>query len=153
MPAVRRFAPTRPAHPAHRPLRGPDDALSVLLAGGGPPPPCIALLLLDGHHRGLACLEVGRRADTDAVLDAVDTVLAAAEAEPGLAAVVLATFRAGEAYQPAPGEEECFAVLRDLCGEVGLELIDWFVVANGFSTSLAELTGAASWWEPDGGEV
>lgn len=152
MPAVRRCATLRPTRPAQRPLRGPEDALSVLLAGGGPAAPCIASLLLDGYHRGLAFVEVGGAADTDAVLDAVETVLAAAEAEPGLAAVVVACFREGAGHLPWPGEAECFATLRDLCDEVGVELVDWFLVGGGLATSLAELTGAASRWRPAGGD-
>ena len=134
------------------PLRGPDDALRVLLAGGGPLPPCITGLLLDAGHRGLACLEVQGRADTDAAVDVVETILAAAELEPEVAGVVLACFRAGPALTPAPGEETCFLALRDLCDDAGLELLDWFVVVDGRATSLADLASAPSRWQPDGPE-
>ena len=86
------------------------------------------------------------RADTDAAVDVVETILAAAELEPEVAGVVLACFRAGPALAPLPGEEACFLSLRDLCDDVGVELVDWFVVVDGRATSLAELAAAPSCW-------
>ena len=131
---------------ADHPLRGPHDALRVLLAGGGPVPPCITGLLLDAEHRGLACVEVRGRADTDAAVDVVETILAAAELEPEVSGLVLACFRAGPTLTPSPGEEACFLSLRDLCEDVGVELVDWFVVIDGRATSLAELATAPPRW-------
>ena len=40
----------------------------------------------------------------------------------------------------------CFGELRELLADAGIDLLDWFVVADGFATSLAELSEATWLW-------
>ncbi len=152
MPAVRRCRSARAIRPANLPLRGPEDALGVLLATGSPELPAIVCLLLDEERLGLACLDFAGAAHADAVLDVAEVLLAAAEQQPGLAAVVIASFRPGESHLPEPGEECCFFELRDLFDDAGIDLVDWFLVADDYATSMAELTEARSGWTGRAGE-
>jgi hypothetical protein len=147
MPVVRRCASApRPVH-ARRGLRRAEDALTVLLAGGGATPPAIGCLLLDERHRGLLAVDVVGRAGADAVLDVAEVMLAASAQHAEMAAVVLASFRDGADHLPEAGDEATFAELRDLFDDAGIELLDWFLVAGGYATSLAELTGTTARWK------
>jgi hypothetical protein len=125
----------------------------VLLAGATPDRPTATYLLLDAAHRGITCLEVTGRADADAVFDVAELLLRTAADEPRLAALVIATFRPDESHIPDPGDTWCFGELRELLTDAGIDLLDWFVVADGSATSLAELSGATWLWQtpPDDG--
>ena len=72
--------------------------------------------------------------------------LRAAADEPRLAALVIGTFRPGRSHVPEPGDTCCFAELRELLADAGIDLLDWFVVADGLATSLAELSEATWLW-------
>jgi hypothetical protein len=146
MAPVRRCTPSRPARPAGLSLRGPEDALGVLLAGATPDRPTATYLLLDATHSGVTCLEVSGRGDADAVFDVAELLLHTAADEPRLAALVIATFRPGRSHVPDPGDTSRFGELRELLADAGIDLLDWFVVAAGYATSLAELTGAPWLW-------
>lgn len=146
MPPVRRCSPKRPVPAAGLSLRGPEDALGVLLAGATPDRPTATYLLLDTTHCGITCLEVSGRGDADAVFDVTELLLRAAADEPRLAALVVATFRPDRSHVPDPGDTWCFGELRELLADAGIDLLDWFVVADGYATSLAELSGATWLW-------
>ena len=146
MPPVRRCWPKRPVRAAGLSLRGPEDALGVLLAGATPDRPTATYLLLDGDHRGITCLEVSGRGDADAVFDVAELLLRTAADENGLSALVIASFRPTRSHVPEPGDTWCFGELRELLADAGIELLDWFVVAGGFATSLAELSEATWLW-------
>ena len=138
MPPVRRCTPSRPVRAAGLSLRGPEDALGVLLAGATPDRPTATYLLLDATHCGITCLEVSGLVGGGAQQQLGD--------EPRLAALVIATFRPDRSHLPDPGDTWCFGELRELLADAGVDLLDWFVVADGYATSLAEFNGAPWLW-------
>jgi hypothetical protein len=145
MPPIRPCYPARPVRAADLSLRGPEDALSVLLAGGGDRPR-IVCLLLDVEHRGLHCLEVTGPSDAEGVFQVAELLLRAVTNDTDLAALVVASFRPGQSHLPEPGEPSAFFELRELFADAGIDVLDWFLVAGGRATSLAELSEAAWLW-------
>ena len=71
-----------------------------------------------------------------------------------LADVVLATLlvlvlrRLGR--DPALAWRERESALRAIFDDVGVQLLDWFVIAGGYASSLAELTDARPLWRGSG---
>jgi DNA repair protein RadC len=123
--------------------------LGILLVGPHPVTAGVTCLLLDERHRGLTCLDVSGRGDAEAVSAVAELLVGAAEQEPDFAAVVIASSAPARTHHPQPEEVRTFAELLDVFDDAGIELIDWFVIAGGFATSLAEHTGVPwRWLEP-----
>lgn len=140
----------RHAHPAWLPLTAPEQALgTMLVAVSDPPAPETVCLLLDRARCGLGCVVVSGGPD-DAVYRVADFLIDAALDNARLAAVVLGTVRPGRPHLPEPSDHLRFFDLRAMFDDVGVELIDWFVIAGGFASSLAELTDARSLWRGSG---
>jgi hypothetical protein len=151
MRPVRPSTSTPRVHPAHLPLRGPDDALSVLLAGPLPSEPTVSVLLLDEQHCGISCLDIGGRADAPVVLEVAELLVLVA-AESPLAAAVLGCIRPSGGHAPAADDLAAFTAARDQLADWGVDLLDCFLIGRGGSTSLAEISGAAWLWQwPTGG--
>jgi len=149
MHGVHRCTPPPGARHAQLGLRGPEDALGILLLGGNPEVAGVTCLLLDDLHRCLTCLDVGGRGDADAVSAVAELLIGAAEREPDFGAVVISSCSPGRTHHPLPEEERMFAELLDVFDDVGILLVDWFVIAGGYATSLAEHTGTPwRWLEP-----
>jgi len=102
-------------------------------------------LLLDRHHRGRAVLQVHRTVARDAVLNVLDTVVAAACGEPDLAAVVLASVRPGAAFDD-PDDVDRWLEMSDAADEAGLELLEWFVIGPGGVSCPRDLIGEPPRW-------
>jgi hypothetical protein len=141
----------RHAHPAWVPLPGPEEALATILAATSHPPAAETVcLLLDAAHCGLGCVNVDGTADDDAVYRVADFLVDVALERTQLAAVVLATTRPGRSHLPEPGDHLRFLDLRAIFDDVGVQLLDWFVIAGGYASSLAELTDARPLWRGSG---
>jgi hypothetical protein len=139
--------PTTGVPPPGLPLAGPEDALRVLLAvASDPPAPETVALLLDGAHRGLTCFvcEGAHRAPQVAELGTLLGRLT--DQEPAVAAVVLATARPDGGIEPEADDERTFFSLQGALAERGVDLVDWFVLAGGLASSLAERFDACWRW-------
>jgi len=145
-------ASRRRGRPAPEPLRGPEDALEVILASASQPPrPETICLLLDHAHRG-GTVVVVEGAATDADLEALaGLLLCAAGQGGGPAAVVLATVRPGCSHLASAPDERCWFGLRERFDEAGVELLDWFILAGGVATSVAETTDSRWQWQREPG--
>jgi len=145
MRPARHHPPTPRVHPARVPLQGPADALSVLRAGPLPIVPTVTVLLLDEQHRGLQCLDVAGRADADTIVSIAELMVGLAHQTP-LAAVVLGCVRPTGGHDPSPDDVQAFLDAQDLLADVGLDLLDCFVLDERGWASLAELSGAPWLW-------
>ena len=114
-------------------------ALSVIrLAMAQPLRPETIVLVLDGDRRGRTVVVVDGTDEADAVLEVVER-LAGSIAEAGHdAALVVATVRPGGS--PLPGDDDRWLEASELAEEVGVELLEWFVIVDD--------TGAAAAWCP-----
>jgi hypothetical protein len=144
---IRRCRTVRHAHPAWVPMPGPTEALATILAATAQPPSAETIcLLLDPAHCGLGCITVDGTTDDDAIYRVADFLVDVALERTHLGAVVLATVRPGRSHLPEPTDHLRFLDLRAVFDDVGVELLDWFVIAGGYASSLAELTDARSLW-------
>ena len=139
-------SPLRP-HPAALPLSGPEDALGVLFAAASRPRQAEHLaLLLDHAHRGLGCLVI---VGGGSIRPVAELLVHLACQEGGLAALVLATVRPpGTPSVPGAAELVTFHDLREQFDELGIDLVDWFLLADRRAASLAELTDSQPRWRP-----
>jgi hypothetical protein len=143
------FAPARPLQPP-APLRGPRDAIDVLLVVASQPhrPEAIALVL-DHAHRGITCMVVDG-AGSPELCDVADVLLSAVAGRRRVGAFVLATteprtWLAGGGRPDAECELAWFD-LRERFESAGYELLDWFVLSGGLALSMAEHTDSRSCW-------
>lgn len=144
---IRPCRTVRRAHPAWVPLPGPEEALAtILVAATQPPAEETICLLLDRAHCGLGCLTVEGTTDDDAVYRVADFLVDVAVDRARLGAVVIATARPGRSHWPEAADHLRFLDLRAIFDDVGVELLDWFVIAGGYASSLAELTDARPLW-------
>jgi hypothetical protein len=111
-----------------------------------PPAPQTVMLLLDAAHRGLTCVVVAGASEPAHLEGMGDLVVALAGENHPPGAVVFGTVRPDRGLLPSAADERCFAELRHRLGDVGVELIDWFLLAEGHASSLAELSGACWRW-------
>ena len=143
MPATQ--PPLRP-HPASLPLRCPEDALSVILtAASQPERDENIVLLLDQAHRGLGCLVVVGRGP---LTELTETLEELAMQEPTVTAFVLATVRPARGRQPGRPDVLAFHDMRERFDELGVDVLDWFLVSDRHAASLAELTDSQVRWRP-----
>jgi len=137
---------------AHRrrlrtPVRSPADALSCLsVATEGGRQPALVLACLDRDRRPLTMFVIdgGRAEDLpvalDILLDAVDV-----QASP-LDALVLASSRPGQRAEVDAADLDAWPGLLARCGEAGIILLDWFILADGASASMGDRLGRRPPW-------
>ncbi len=135
------------------PLADAPSALAVVrLAASDPPRPETVVLFLDDAHVGKGCCIVSGTTGPDDVLDVGALAAEVAGRSPDVHAVVLATIRDRAAPGAGAGEGREDDVLRwlvllDLFDEIGVELLEWFVVGPGSEVqSLRAHTGLPSLW-------
>jgi hypothetical protein len=141
------FDPARPGvTPA--PLTDAEAALAVVrLAASDPPRPETVVLFLDDAHVGRACCIVSGTTAADDVLDVGALTAEVAGRSPDLHAAVLATVRTGRAGARPENDVARWRALLELFDDVGVELLDWFVLAPGAPVvSLRTFTGMSSQW-------
>jgi hypothetical protein len=102
-------------------------------------------LVLDHEHCGISILAVDDTVDPDSVLSVADAVAHAALHDPSIGAVVLASVR------PGGGDElddvERWHDLDMTFGDVGVELLEWYVVGD-FISRPRVLLGEPDRWLP-----
>ena len=133
------------------PLTGPEEALRILLAATSEPPRHETVaVLLDGAHRGLSpCLVCDGASSADQVLDLGGLLRTLGEREPTFGAVVLATCRPGRGVELLPDDEAAFYRLRHDLAELGVELLDWFLLDAALAASVSERTDGCWRWSTE----
>jgi hypothetical protein len=132
-------------------LRGPDDALDVVAVALSHPPSLETVcLLLDHAHRGDVIVSIAGAGEADHMAGIGALLSDLAMRDPQLGAVVLATARPRGGAVPTHDDELSFLGLRGELEGAGVDLLDWFLVADGMAASLAELTDARSLWHIGG---
>jgi hypothetical protein len=138
-----------PFHPVPRggidPIRSADDALAVL-ALGAPYDQDTILILLDARRRGTSIVVVGDTHDPDALFRILDTFLDATRDDPEIAGVILATSRP-DGRRRVRGHPSVARGQRSVCGEGGLELVEWFVLGRTGPRCPRDLFGEPDRWD------
>jgi hypothetical protein len=147
MPAIRPLAElSRQIRPSRLPLRGPEDAIGVVLAAAPEMDAATVVLLLDADDRGLGAVVVAGTGTQQADDDVVDWLIHLAETESTLAGVVIASVNHGRGYRVDPGEVCWFLECRAQCRAAGILLVDWFLVDDGHVGSRVEQLGLEPLW-------
>ncbi|MBI5090689.1 MAG: hypothetical protein HZB15_18005 [Actinobacteria bacterium] len=137
---------------AHRPPRAhldpvldAADALSLFdLAMHRPLRPEIIAILLDATGRGGTIVVVTEADDPDAVVSVVETMSLAAQADPGLCRLVVATVKPGSATQP--GDIDRWLEASAVADVHGVELVEWFVIGPAGPECPRDLLGEPERW-------
>jgi hypothetical protein len=130
------------------PLTGPEEALRIVLAAASDPPRAETIaVLLDGAHRGLSpCVVCDGASSARQVVELGELLVAVAVREPALGAVVLASARPGRGIELAADDEAAFYDLRHDMADIGVDLLDWFLLDHGLAASVCELTDGCWHW-------
>jgi hypothetical protein len=137
---------------ANEPLVSSRAALAVVsLAIRRPLTDETIAVVLDADRRGRAIVVVDGTTDPDAPLAIVEQLSASMvdAGEPG--GIVLATVRPGGG--PLPGDDERWLEASDLADDLGVELVEWFVIGGDSPTVAAnawcprDLLGELPRWE------
>ena len=101
---------------------------------------CVVLACVDARRMPLTLFVFDGRPRLDDDLEtAVEAVLAAAAAvDSPLAAIFLGSSRPGAEPGPTPADERRWRRLVDLCGDAGIDLLDWLLLSDGATCSVAE---------------
>jgi hypothetical protein len=133
------------------PVDGPTAALAVVeLAMRRPLTHETIALVLDADRRGRTVVVVDGTRQPDAVLDVIERVAGSIAASGRAGCVVLATIRPGGG--PEEGDEDRWIEASDLADDVGVELLEWFVIGAEAPTVAAnawcprDLVGEAPRW-------
>lgn len=130
-------------------MKTPEDAVAVvLMALNGQDQEETVVLLLDRRHRGRVCLVIDGLGD---IVESVESLVVQAagprtDDQHGAGAVVLATSRPSRGHLPTAADEMRWFELRERFGELGIDLLDWFILSDGRAGSMAELTDCRSLW-------
>jgi hypothetical protein len=143
-----------PTCSAHRrrlppPIRSRERAVAALrLATDDGRDDVVALACLDRARRPLTMFVVeGCAATVDDVLVALGVLLDAIEgAATPLDAVILAASRPGGPAGATPDDVRGWTVFRNRCIEAGVELLEFFVLADGVVDAVGERLGEAARW-------
>jgi hypothetical protein len=152
MPSGRVRSPGRRVH-----VRSGAEALTVARrVTSRPARPETVALLLDDCCVCRACLVVEGTTEPDDVLSLARLLAEASEREASIHAVVLVSVRrhavdaaavvGRRGRERARDDVDRLLELLELFDGVGVELLDWFVLAGGAAASLRALTGLPSSW-------
>jgi hypothetical protein len=83
------------------------------------------------------------------VLDLGGLLATLGQREPTFGAVVLATCRPGRGVELLPDDEAAFYRLRHDLAELGVELLDWFLLDGGLAASVSERTDGCWRWSTE----
>lgn len=127
------------------PICCPISALDTIMRlATVPARPELTCLLVSDQHRCLGSLVVTNTPrDLPGIIDRLTPVLLRL---PEATAVVLALAVPDSGVAPTTDEHVSFLDAREHLAVIGVDLIDWFLLADGLATSLAEATDAASKW-------
>ena len=127
-------------------LHSPEEAIAtitVLMAQPGVEETFV--FLLDNTHHGKDVMCVSDAAWPEQVSRIIDVVLGAAR-DTWVGGLVMASVRPGGPILPDAEDLETWFDLRCRTDELGIDLIDWFLVIDDYVVSLAEYTSSTSLW-------
>jgi len=131
--------------PPPAPVRCAADALRVLrLAVTLPPQPETLAFVLDPQGVGGVITLVSGTVRADSVLAVAECIAMAAEQVPQAAGLVLATVRPGGGVEP--GDVDRWLEASHLVHARGLQLLEWFVIAEGYGCCPRDLLGEPERW-------
>ena len=137
-------------HPLPLPLLTPDDGRRVVsLATDRGGEAATVLGCLDARRRPLTLFVLQGRGTADELSRAVAILLdahAAAGPRSPLAALLLGSGRPGRTVAPEPADQRTWAALVATGRRHRVRVLDWFVVADGRTCSVAERDGPAAGW-------
>ncbi|MGD9792722.1 MAG: hypothetical protein AB7V43_04510 [Acidimicrobiia bacterium] len=134
--------------PGPNTLRGPEDALSIFQAARSRPAlEETFVLLLDDAHTGADIVCINDASSADCVQRIVTLLCGLAE-QSWLAGLVVATARPFATTVVDDDDLHTWFTLRVLADDAGVDLIDWFVLIDGISFSIADYTQSTSLWIP-----
>lgn len=129
-----------------RPLRGPLDALDIVAAAlWSPPRPETIVLALDHRHVGHTILIIEGASSAAEVHAAAELICASV---PSGTALIYATSRLAPLFSIDADDHDTWFALRAEAEEMGVDVIDWFVLADQYAQSMAMLTDSRSLWRP-----
>jgi hypothetical protein len=138
---------------AHRrrlppPVRSATDALyAFAVATDGGRDPCVVVACLDHDRRPLTLFVVDGADVGPATLGrALDILFEATRDGSPLEALVLGLCRPGGSVEPGPEDLDAWSGFAARCREAGITLLDWFILADGASLSLAGRVGWVPAW-------
>lgn len=128
----------------------PKAAIAVVLSiASYPTKPETICLLLNRHHGGVGALKL-----EECPRDLPDMAIAIPEVIgrfDDVSAVVLATVCPSLGFLPTAPEEIAFLEGRERLGLLGVDLLDWYLLDEGYAASLADATAAESLWRRSAG--
>jgi hypothetical protein len=111
------------------PIDTPRDAVAVVdLAMRRPLTHETIALVLDEDRRGRTIVVVDGTDDADALIDVVERVAGSISAAGRPGGLVVATVRPGGG--PLPGDDQRWLEASDVADDLGVELVEWFVIAG-----------------------
>jgi hypothetical protein len=121
------------------PIDGPVPALAVIaLAMRRPLCHEIIALVLDGDRRGRTVVVVDGTDEPDAVLDVVERVAGSIAASDRPGCLVVTSVRPGGG--PLDGDGDRWLEASELADDVGVDLLEWFVIGGDQPTVAANAT-------------
>jgi hypothetical protein len=139
-------------HTTHRPPRAhvdrvadAADALSLIaLAMHDPMQSEVIAFLLDDAGRGGTIVVVTDAVSPDSVLSVVETLCLAAEADPALCRLVVASVRPCGAT--GPGDIDRWLEASDIADLHGVDLVEWYVIGPAGPECPRDLIGEPERW-------
>lgn len=121
------------------PIDSPHAALALVgLAIRRPLTTETVALVLDHDRRGHTIVVVDGTAQPDAILDVVERMAESIAATGRAGSLVVATVRPGGG--PEPGDEDRWLEASDIADDLGVELVEWFVIGGDCPTLAANAT-------------
>ncbi len=119
-------------------------ALAMFDAFASDPPIYETLaILLDREHRGSTVVNVAGTVDPDSVLAVADFLTDAAHLNNAIDAAIIASFRPGGSDEL--DDIDRWLAIDDQLSVVGIELVEWFVIAGSVSCPRSLLGDAPRW--------
>jgi hypothetical protein len=95
-------------------------------------------LVLDADRRGRTIVVVDGTSEPDSILDVVERMAESIAAAGRSGALVVASARPGGG--PQPGDEDRWLEASDIAADLGVELVEWFVIGGDVPTVAANAT-------------
>ena len=134
--------PDQPLSATRQPVHAPHDALAVFLQASLGEQAETIVLVLDHRHRGSVCLVVSSALSPDAL---VTLLVALGRADRQVGALVVAS-TARVSTSPSAQDELTWFEARERLDDLGVDLLDWFLIVGGQAGSMAELTDSQCRW-------
>ncbi len=104
------------------------------------------VVLLDDEHRGISLVAISGTRHRDAGVDVLDTLLDAVTHDGAVGAVIVASVRPSDDAVDDDGRDiDRWLEMSDLAEQRGIELLEWFVIADDVSCPRDRLGEPPRW--------